>query len=131
LQIAGESFSNEHATFCRISLDATHDIRQNVDVRVISLKLLRDFWLRHPDAEKPLRAWYRLALGAQWSSLRDARATFPHADGVVVTHGETLTVFNIGGNKYRLIVRIGFDYELINIRHVLTHAQYDRGNWKE
>jgi mRNA interferase HigB len=100
-------------------------------VRVISLKLLREFWELHPDAEGPLRAWYRLVLGAQWRSLRDARATFPHADGVRTARGETLTVFNIGGTKYRLVARVRYDYQLVNIRAVLTHAEYNRGAWKE
>lgn len=100
-------------------------------MRVISLRKLRDFWERHPDAEASLRAWYRLALGAEWSSLGDVRRTFPHADGVRGAGGETLTVFNIKGNSYRLIVRIRYDYALINVRAVLTHAAYDRGTWKD
>jgi mRNA interferase HigB len=99
-------------------------------MRVISLKLLRQFWVRHPDAEGPLRAWYAVALAAEWRSLAEARRTYPHADGVR-TGSETLTVFNVAGNKYRLVVRVRYDYQLINIRHVLTHAEYDRGNWKE
>lgn len=57
--------------------------------------------------------------------------TYPHADGVRTRGGETLTVFNIGGNKYRLVTRIRFDYLLVNVRWVLTHAEYDRGDWKE
>jgi mRNA interferase HigB len=98
---------------------------------VISLKRLREFWERHPDAEPPLRAWYRIALGAEWESLRDVRTTYPHADGVEIESGEILTVFNIGGNKYRLVTRIRYDYQLVNIRSVLTHAEYDKGKWKE
>lgn len=100
-------------------------------MRVISLKRLREFWARHPNAEIPLRAWYRTVLGAEWTSLRDAKVTYPHADGVETGSGETLTVFNIGGNKYRLIARIRYDYRLVNIRVVLTHAEYDKGKWKD
>ena len=100
-------------------------------MRVISLKVLREFWVRHPDAEEPLRAWYKTTLAAQWTSLQDARATYPHADGVRAAGGDTLTVFNIGGNKYRLIARIRYDFQLVNVRHVFTHAEYDRGQWKE
>ena len=100
-------------------------------MRVISLKPLKEFWAGHPDAEEPLRAWYNTALGAEWKSLRDARATYPHADGVKTKGGDTLTVFNIGGNKYRLVARIRYDYQLVNVRHVLTHAEYDEGKWKE
>ncbi|MGE0366891.1 MAG: type II toxin-antitoxin system HigB family toxin [Phycisphaerales bacterium] len=100
-------------------------------MRVISLKRLREFWEQHADAEEPLRAWYKAVLGAEWKNLQDARATYPHADGVETDSGETLTVFNIGGNKYRLIARIRYDYQLVNIRIVLTHAEYDKGKWKE
>jgi mRNA interferase HigB len=100
-------------------------------VRVISLKPLRDFWVKHPDAEGPLRAWYAATLGAEWRSLQDVRATYSHADGVKTGGGETLTVFKIGGNKYRLVVRVRYDFQLVNVRHVLTHAEYDQGRWKE
>jgi mRNA interferase HigB len=99
-------------------------------MRVISLKRLRAFWRRHPDAEGPLRVWFRIAKSAAWGSLHAVRRTFPHADGVDTTRG-VLTVFNVCGNKYRLIVRIRYDYELINVRAVLTHKEYDRGEWKD
>lgn len=100
-------------------------------MRVISLKLLREFGDQHPDAERPLREWYKTATAAAWKSLEDLRGTYSHSDGVRTKRGETLTVFNIGGNKYRLIARIRYDYQLVNIRHVLTHKEYDEGKWKE
>lgn len=106
-------------------------LRQYVDVRVISLKPLRAFWKRFADAEAPLRNWYRVATHARWESLQDARQAYPHADGVRTKSSGTLTVFNIGGNKYRLIARIRYDHQLINVRHVLTHVEYDGGTWKE
>ena len=98
---------------------------------MISLKLLRAFWERYPDAQTPLRLWYKTAIHARWASLQDVRRDYPHADGVKTRSGEVLTVFNIAGNKYRLIVRIRYDYELINVRHVLTHEEYDENRWKE
>jgi mRNA interferase HigB len=98
---------------------------------VISLKLLREFWECHEDAEKPLRLWYKTSLSATWSSLEDVRQTHSHADGVRTQGGDTLTVFNIGGNKYRLIARVRYDYQLINVRAILTHEEYDKGKWKE
>src|SRR5262249_13238757 len=94
-------------------LTQTGVLRQNVYVRVISLKLLREFWSRHPDSEAPLRQWFRVATAASWSALKDVRQAYPHADGVLTRRGELLTIFNIGGNKYRLIARIRYDYQLI------------------
>src|SRR5262245_60731528 len=100
-------------------------------MRVISLRPLREFWAKHPDAGAPLRAWYSTALGAEWKNLQDVRATYPHADAVKAKDGSVLTVFNVSGNKYRLITRIRYDYQLVNVREVLKHADYDRGKWKE
>ncbi len=99
-------------------------------MRVISLKLLREFWEKHPDAERPLRHWYKTAVQADWISLQEVRDVYPHANGVTAA-GEILTVFNIGGNKYRLIARVRYDYHLVNVRAVLTHREYDAGRWKE
>jgi mRNA interferase HigB len=98
-------------------------------MRVISLKLLREFWEEHRDAERPLRQWYKSAVKATWRNLHGVRETYPHADAVAASGG-TLTVFNICGNKYRLIVRIRYDYQLVNVRAVMTHQEYDRGEWK-
>lgn len=99
-------------------------------MRVISLKLLREFWGLHPDAEEPLREWYAATRAAEWTSQLEVRRTYPHADGVQAGNKATLTVFNIGGNKYRLIARIRYDYKLVNVRWVLTHTDYDKGHWK-
>ena len=100
-------------------------------MRVVRLKPLSVFRRQHPDSERPLRQWYKTATHARWGSLKDARQDYPHADSVRVGGGETLTVFNIGRNKYRLIARIRYDYELVNVRHVLTHEEYAEGKWKE
>ena len=56
---------------------------------------------------------------------------YRHADAVRMSGGDVLTVFNIGGNKYRLVARIRYDYQLINVRAVLTHKDHDEGGWKE
>ena len=98
---------------------------------MISLGPLRAFWTKHPDAETPLRHWYKTTRHARWRSLNDARRTSPHADAVRGGSGDSLTVFNIGGNKYRLVCRVRYDFSLVNVRCVLTHAEYDRGAWKE
>jgi mRNA interferase HigB len=100
-------------------------------MRVISLKVLRDFWGRHPDAESWLRQWYKTAIHADWSSLHEARLDYPRADSVTTRGGETLTVFNVCGNKYRLIVRIRYEYRLVNVRAMLTHKAYGEGKWRD
>jgi len=98
---------------------------------VISKRRLRAFWLRHPNAEQPLRDWHKTARKAQWKTFNDVRATYSSADGVKVKSGRNVTVFNIGGNKYRLIVDILYDVQVIYICMVLTHAEYDQGKWKD
>ena len=77
----------------------------------------------------PLDSWFRTAKSAKWKTLEEVRRTYSHADGVPV--GERVyTVFNISGNNFRLITEIHYDSQVILIRHVLTHAEYDKGNWK-
>lgn len=68
---------------------------------------------------------------ADWQSLRDVRQAYPHADGVKVASGNTITVFNVAGNKYRLIVSIKYKYGMVYIRDFLTHAAYGKEAWKQ
>ena len=91
---------------------------------MVSRKALRDFARVHPDAERPLDDWYRLVKRLRWTSLTDVRKTYPHADAV-----GPYTVFNIGGNKYRLAAFINFQTGLLFVRHVMTHQEYSRGRW--
>ncbi len=95
-------------------------------MHVISKTLLKQFWEKHPNAESGLKSWYKIASQSQWKHLENVRQTFPHADAV----GQ-LTVFNICGNNYRLIVKIVFPKGKVYIRTVLTHAEYSKGNWKK
>ncbi len=95
-------------------------------MHMISRKKLRQFWELHPDAENPLRSWFKSTKAAYWQSFADVRAVYAKADQV-----GNLTVFNIGGNKYRLIAAIHYNRAKVYVRHVLTHAEYDRGQWKE
>ena len=89
------------------------------------MRALKTFWDAHASAEMPLRAWYQVASRATWRSLDDVRRTYPSADLV-----ERLTVFNIGGNNFRLITRVEYQRQEIYIRYVLTHAEYDKEDWK-
>ena len=93
-------------------------------MRVISKKPLREFWRKHSDAEQPLQEWHKRTLKADWDNLSDVRKDFSHADLVGIC-----TVFNIGGNKYRLIAKINFQRQIVFVRFVLTHKEYDKGGW--
>jgi mRNA interferase HigB len=95
-------------------------------MNVISFKRIREFSLTHRDAEVSLRAWYTTAKKSNWQSPAELKQTYPSADLV-----DRYTVFNIKGNKYRLIARIVYRSQTIFIVAVLTHKEYDMGNWKE
>jgi mRNA interferase HigB len=99
--------------------------RNKGPMRVISRKKLREFWADHPDAEVALTAWYKTARKARWLKFADVRAVFPSADQV----GKCV-VFNIGGNKYRLIAIISPSWRRLYVCFVLTHREYDREHWK-
>ncbi|MYA68387.1 MAG: type II toxin-antitoxin system HigB family toxin [Gammaproteobacteria bacterium] len=94
-------------------------------MRVIALSTLKKFWEDSPereDAAEPLRAWYRHALKADWSSPAELKRDL----GTASILGDGRVVFNIAGNKYRLVVWINYAHRVIYIRYVGTHAQYDR-----
>lgn len=78
-----------------------------------------------PAVESSISAWYKIARTAAWSSMVDVRQTYPHADFV-----DPYTVFNISGNNYRLVVKIEYKYQLIFVKGLLTHSEYDQGGWK-
>lgn len=92
-------------------------------MQIIARRTLKQFWLKHPQAEIPLRTWYAAVLHAQWSTPADVKSTF--GTSVDFLHDNRL-VFDIGGNKYRLIVRVSYEYQRVLIKFVGTHAQYDR-----
>ena len=94
-------------------------------MHVIAKPVLVEFWIKHPDAENALQAWYRTMEGEIFADFNDLRATFASADYV-----EGLTVFNIGGNKYRLIAAIHYNRRKVFIRSLLTYAEYDLDQWK-
>lgn len=104
-------------------------------MHIISLKKLLEAGKRYGEQlAAPLDSWYRIAKRARWESLEDIRRTYRHADGVIVGKGirkRVYTVFNIGGNDFRLITEIFYDDETVLVRHVLTHAEYDKEAWKK
>ena len=94
-------------------------------MRVISRKKLKQAASLHAELATSLDAWYRIAKKAEWASMADLRVTWSSAD----IFGEC-TIFNIKGNKYRLIAWINYRTKKIFIRSVLTHAEYTKGGWK-
>jgi mRNA interferase HigB len=95
-------------------------------MHIITRKRLIEFTKKHPDCSNALEAWYRIVRRTDFKSFIDLRQTFPSADIV-----DNLTVFNIGGNKIRLIAAIHYNTHRIYIRHILSHKEYDRGSWRK
>jgi len=95
-------------------------------MHVISRKRLNEFAEQHPESASALAQWYSLAKGTDFSNFAELRAIFPAADKV-----GNLTVFNIGGNKVRLIAAIHYNRRKVYVRAVLTHTEYDKQRWKE
>jgi mRNA interferase HigB len=93
-----------------------------VGVRIFSRPTLRDFWTKHPDAAGPLQAWFNEVEDALWNGPQDIRNRFGSAD---LLEGNRI-VFNIGGNKFRLIVHVAYAFHAVYIRFVGTHAEYDK-----
>lgn len=94
-------------------------------MNVISFKRIRDFTSLHKDAASALKAWYTVVKKARWQNLAELKQVFPSADLV-----DRYTVFNIKGNKYRLICRIVYRSQTLFIVAIMTHQEYDRGKWK-
>jgi mRNA interferase HigB len=96
--------------------------RYALGVRVIARRTLGEFWVSHPDAEQPLRAWYSEAYRASWQTPQEIKASFRSASIV----GNSRVVFNIAGNKYRLVVAVAYRWQTMWVRFVGTHAEYDK-----
>ena len=90
-------------------------------MRIIKRQTLSNFWRHHRDAAEPLKSWYREAKAADWQSPHDVKAMFGSASVV----GDNRVVFNIAGNKYRLVVKFNYPYRVAYIRFIGTHAKYN------
>lgn len=93
-------------------------------MRIITKAKLIDFWERHNGAKAPLMSWYNITIEPQFKDFNDLKKSFGQVDYV-----EGKYIFNIG-SAYRLVTAIHFNRQMVFIRHVLTHAEYDRGKWK-
>jgi mRNA interferase HigB len=90
-------------------------------MRVIAKSMLRGFWERHPDAKEALQTWHAIAEDAAWRVPTDVKATYGKASVI----GNNRVVFNICGNRYRLVVRINYGVGVVYTRFVGTHEEYD------
>jgi mRNA interferase HigB len=95
-------------------------------VHVISYKAIRDFKAARPEAGTPLDNWYRVSARCKWRSFGEVKQVFGTADWV-----KPYVVFDIAGNKYRLIAEVNFRSQTLFIRHILIHQEYAEGKWKK
>ncbi|MBZ5504705.1 MAG: type II toxin-antitoxin system HigB family toxin [Acidobacteriia bacterium] len=94
-------------------------------MHVISKSAWREAIARDPTLEGPISEWHKVATCATWSNITEVKAVYPHADYV-----NPFMVFNIKGGNYRLIVKIEYRWQMIFVKHLLTHKEYDKGAWR-
>lgn len=95
-------------------------------MHVITRKRIQEFIAQHPDSQSSLESWYRIMAHTDYNSFNELKRHFASTDYV-----NNLVVFNISGNKYRLIASIHFNRKKVFIREILTHAEYDKGKWRQ
>jgi len=95
-------------------------------MRIIKRGALIEFWQKHTDAKASLESWYGVVRKAAWKTPAEMRAVYGTADLV-----GRRTVFNIAGNKYRLIARVNYQTQRVFVLYILTHAEYEQGDWKQ
>lgn len=91
-------------------------------MRILKRKTLLDFWTKHANAKGPLEAWYAEVNRVKWKDTTDIKAKYRSADYIA----DNRVIFNIGGNKYRLIVKVNYKSGIVYIRFIGTHAEYDK-----
>ena len=94
-------------------------------MRIIKRGTLVQFWERHPDSRASLEAWYGVVRRATWKTPAEMKQTYRNADLV-----GRRTVFNVAGNKFRLIARVNYQTQRIFVLYLLTHSEYDEGKWR-
>ncbi|HSV13124.1 MAG TPA: type II toxin-antitoxin system HigB family toxin [Tepidisphaeraceae bacterium] len=99
-------------------------------MRVIKRLPLLEFGHQRPAAVKPLDAWYRATLAADWRNFAQVKATFGSTDQAKVASGQTVCIFGIGGNKFRLIAFVSYEKSKVYVLRILTHKEYDSNRWR-
>ena len=92
-------------------------------MQVIALRTLKEFWARHPRAEGPIRAWFAVAAKAYWADPAAIKRQFGNTVDFV---GDNRVIFDLGGNKYRLIVHVSYAFDRVLVKFIGTHSEYDR-----
>lgn len=100
-------------------------------MHIIKPPTVQEYGRLHPDARASLEDWLVKVKAAKWDDISDVRQTFNRADPVVLQDGETVTVFNISGNKYRLITTVRYRKKKVFTLMFLTHAEYSKETWKD
>jgi mRNA interferase HigB len=99
-------------------------------MRIIKPATVRSWAAIHADAAAALERWMTLIEDAEWRNLTEMRAAIASADEVAVRSGRRVVVFNVGGNKYRLIAAVHCNRQIVYALHFMTHAEYDKDKWK-
>lgn len=89
---------------------------------------------KHPQVRTWVDSWLAVVEATEWRNLLDVKRTYPSADGVTLGHGKqkiVVTVFNVGGNEYRLLTKIAYEQQLVQVLELLTHAEYTKEKWKK
>lgn len=100
-------------------------------MRIIKPSTVRAFELVHAGAAAGLEHWLEVAEAARWTKLHDVRLSFRTADEIRVASGRTVVVFNIGGNRFRLVTAIHYNLGKVFVLRFMTHAEYSKDRWKE
>ena len=100
-------------------------------MRIIKPATVKGWAAWHADAAGALEKWMTLVEDAEWQNLAEMRTAIPSADEVVVDSGRRVVVFNIGGNKYRLVAAVHYNTQIVYAMLFMTHAEYDKDRWKK
>jgi mRNA interferase HigB len=103
-------------------------------VNVISRKKLRDFYEAKPQRKQHAAAfeyWFKLTRKARWQNFQDTKATFGQTDTATGDKGRTATIFDVGGNKYRIVAHVDYMRQTVKIEAVMDHREYDRKLWRK
>jgi len=119
--------NNNCSLYGNLSLDILLGTIYIISVHIISVKALRDYYDKNKETENPLRAWYHEVKRADWNNPQDVKAKYRSASII----GGNRVVFNIKGNKYRLVTEINYKIKVVYIRFIGTHKEYDKINAEE